>query len=113
MLQYFPMEKIIACAKKAKTGLGIGIGKSTLPNSRIIKLKTTGRKGAGRVVYILITDNESGQKITYPILFRLKKDKKIGENFSFKNKAFKEAYDKNLFLILEDLRSGNFKEYDL
>ena len=113
ILQCFPVEKIITCARKAKTGLGISLGNSATPNSRIIKIRTTSEKGAFRALYLIVFEHSTSRQILYPILFRPKKDKKIGENFSFKNKAFKKYYEKNLLLTLEDVRLGNFKEYNL
>jgi len=46
-------------------------------------------------------------------MIRMKNDKQIGSNMTVQNPKFKKALDKNLSLILKDLKYGDYKEYFL
>ena len=48
-----------------------------------------------------------------PVLLRLKKDKKIGNNMSVSNPEFHKKLLSNLFLIKEDLDQGNIMFLEL
>ena len=108
----FSLEDIIKSAQKVKKGLGISFGKSYFPQTQSIKLKLTGKGGAGRIIY-LVTIKEGKRDVVYLVMLKLKKDKKFGENLSLKNEVVKREYHKNLDLIISDIKAKEFKEYEI
>ena len=104
------LEAIKIAAKKSLEGLGDNIKSSTkIPETVLKKIYLTSTGGAGRAVFLLQTS--SGKSILVTI--RLKNDKQVGANMTIKNPKFKKVLDKNLNLILLDLRNGDFEEYEL
>lgn len=106
----FLLKVVKIAAKKSLQGLGDSIKSSTkIPGTVLRKIYLTGTGGAGRAVFLL---QISSQKSVL-VMIRLKNDKQIGTNMTVKNPKFKKVLDKNLDLILADLASKNFKEYEL
>jgi shikimate 5-dehydrogenase len=112
LFKNFSLEDIIKAARKVKKGLGVSLGKSDFPNTQSIKFKLTGKGGAGRAIY-LVTIKEGKRDVVYLAMVKLKKDKKFGENLSLKNKEVKKEYHKNLDLIINDIKSKEFKDYKI
>lgn len=54
-----------------------------------------------------------GSHKVVPLLIRLKKDKKMGMNMSAQNPHVIVQIEKNLDHVLEDMKNGDFKEFDL
>ena len=106
----FPLEVIQKAAKKALKGIGRNIRSSAkLPKTHLKKLNLTGPGGAGRVIFLLEVDSE----VTVLVLIRAKNDKMIGANMTIKNSSFKKLLAKNIDLILRDLDSEQYDEYEL
>lgn len=91
-----------ACSKPFANLAGNEI---TLPkNTKLIKTYGTSPDGAIRIVFLLLMEN--GNKV---LLFYLpKKDKKIGNNITPKNSAFKSELEKRLIQIQQDYQSQNY-----
>ncbi len=109
-IKIFSLEVVKAAARKSLEGLGDEIKCSTkIPFTCLKKLYLTSSGGAGRVIFLLqISDKKS-----VLVLLRPKNDKQIGANMTIKNPKFKRALDRNLDLILKDLKNGDFEEFDL
>jgi hypothetical protein len=108
MKDHFSFNVIKFTAKKIKDGLGITLP-SLIKNTQLKKISLTGTTGAGRIIFLL--EMETGQVI--PIMVRLKKDKSIGQNMSFRNKRFVNAIEKNIKLAIQDMENGKYEEYEL
>ncbi|MDD3861660.1 MAG: hypothetical protein PHP74_02105 [Candidatus Gracilibacteria bacterium] len=106
----FSLEIVKIAAKKALQGLGENIKNSSkAPDTYLKKLYLTSSGGAGRAIFLL----KIGAEKAVLVMIRLKNDKQIGANMTVKNPEFKKVLEKNLDLILRDLRSGNYEEYDV
>jgi len=106
----FSLEVIKVAAKKALQGLGNDIkSASKIPSTCLKKLCLTSTGGAGRVIFLL----QIGAQKSILVMIRMKNDKQIGANMTVQNPKFKKALDKNLSLILKDLKYGDYKEYFL
>lgn len=106
----FSLEVIKVAAKKSLQGLGDNIKSSSKIAGIILKkVYLTSSSGAGRLIFLIeITTNKA-----VLVMMKHKNDKEIGANMTIKNLRFKELLDKNLDLILLDLKSGNYEEHDL
>ncbi len=102
--KYFDIQAIKKAALKAKNGLG-EVLPATVENSHVVKIYLTG-KPAGRVCFLILL----AEGDVVPLVLRLKKDKKIGENMSMQNTAFKQFLEKNIKLVLRDIESGEYVE---
>ncbi len=110
LIKSFSLEAVKIAAKKSLQGLGANIKSSTkIPKTVLKKIYLTSTGGAGRAVFLL---QISAQK-SILVMIRLKNDKQIGANMTINNPKFKKVLDKNLDLILADLKKGNFEEYEL
>lgn len=106
----FSLEVIKAAAKKSLQGLGDNIKSSVKISKTVLKkLYLTSTGGAGRAVFLL---KISSQKSVLAMI-KPKNDKQIGANMTVDNPKFRKALDKNLDLILTDLKHGSFEEYEL
>ncbi|MFA5842221.1 MAG: hypothetical protein WC882_00880 [Candidatus Gracilibacteria bacterium] len=106
----FSLEVIKAGAKKSLQGLGNDIKSSSkIPSTCLKKIHLTSTGGAGRVIFLL----QIGIQKSVLVMIRMKNDKQIGSNMTVQNPKFKKALDKNLSLILKDLKYGDYKEYFL
>lgn len=108
--EVFPFSVIKLAAKKALRGLG-SIIKSSEPIKGTVlkKIYITGTSGAGRSLFLLQINSDKAVLV----MLKNKKDKKIGANMTVKNANFKKLLEKNLDLILSDLRKKDFDEYDI
>lgn len=105
----FSLEVIKIAAKKSLEGLGENIKSSTRIHRTILKkVYLTSLGGAGRAIFLL----EISSQKSVLVMIRLKNDKKIGANMTVKNPKFRKTLDKNLDLILADLKNGDFEEYE-
>lgn len=106
----FPLETVKVAAKKSLQGLGDNIKCSTkIPKTVLKKIYLTSTGGAGRAVFLL----QISSRKSVLVMIRLKNDKRIGVNMTVKNPKFENALEKNLDLILANLKKGNFEEYAL
>lgn len=106
--EVFDLEVLKAAAGKCIQGLGKTIKSSAkITESSLKKLNLTSSGGAGRVLFLLKTS--SGSAVL--VMLRMKNDKSIGSNMSVQNAKFKKALARNLDLIFEDIRTGNYQEY--
>ena len=106
----FPLETVKVAAKKSLQGLGDNIKSSTkIPKTVLKKIYLTSTGGAGRAVFLL----QISSLKSVLVMIKLKNDKQIGANMTINNPKFKKVLDKNLDLILADLKNGNFEEYEL
>lgn len=106
----FSFDVIKVAARKVFAGLGENIKSSSkIPFTTLKKVYLTSSGGAGRAIFLLKVD--IGKVVL--VMIRLKNDKQIGVNMSIKNSKFKKVLDKNLDLILQDLKEKNFEEYEL
>lgn len=106
LLKYFSKGDIKKYVEKAKRGLATEIKGSTIPNTKLVKVYMTSRGGAGRMIVLIYVK----KNYYLPILIRLKKDKIVGMNLSKENQAFQNELKKNLILVEQNLRDGNFDE---
>ncbi len=106
---HFSLAAIVSSAIKAKKGLGEEIKGSALRGTKLVKVYLTGERGAGRVIHLLIVSKD----FWIPVVLRLKKDKQVGENITIHNPAFKKLLDKNIDLVLKDLKNGDFEKLSL
>ncbi len=106
----FDLEIIKIAAKKSLQGLGESI-KSTakIPGTVLKKVYLTRSGGAGRVIFLLKVKDEK----SVLVMIRPKNDKQIGANMTVQNSKFIKVLERNLALILRDLKSGNYKEMGL
>ena len=103
----FNLEIIKSAARKSLLGLGISIKSSIkIPATSLSKVYLTGRGGAGRVIFLLITEKLE----CILVMIRAIKDKQIGVNMTVDNPKFKETLDRNLGWIIEDLKRGDYSE---
>lgn len=106
----FSLDVIKAAAKKSLSGLGISIKSSQkVSGTNLKKLKLTSSGGAGRVIFLIQINSEK----SVLVMLRPKNDKEIGANMTTENKKFKKVLDKNLDLIIEDLKTHKYMEYEL
>lgn len=106
LLKYFSKGDVRRYVEKVAGGLGIEIKGSMIPATKLIKVYMTGRGGAGRMIVLIYVKKD----YYLPVLIRLKKDKIVGMNLSKGNQAFQDLLKKNLSLVAQDLREGNFDE---
>ncbi|MDP4008214.1 MAG: hypothetical protein Q8P68_03415 [Candidatus Peregrinibacteria bacterium] len=106
----FNLDILKIAAKKSLQGLGKNI-KSTVEISGTIlsKVYLTSSDGAGRVVFLLKVKDEK----SVLIMIRHKNDKRIGANMTVQNTKFRKVLEKNLDLILSDLKKGDYEEIEL
>jgi len=108
--EIFPLDIIKTAAVKAIVGLGKNIKNSSkLTGTRLKKTNLTTSNGAGRVLFLL----KIGRGKAVLVMLRHKNDKKIGGNMSVENPKFKKALEKNIDMLLKDLKAGNYEEIDL
>lgn len=106
----FPVEALKAAAKKSLSGLGENIKNTKkLSATTLNKVYLTSTGGAGRAVFLLQISSEEAVLV----MIRLKNDKQVGANMTVKNPKFEKVLEKNLDLILSDLKTGSFVEYEL
>lgn len=82
---------------------GDGLPKGT----RLLKAYATSVAGPRRIVYLL---EVSGGDLM--LLFYRDKNDQVGANVTIKNKAFKQALNKHLDALTEDLQTGEFEVYE-
>lgn len=106
----FPIEAVKAAAKKSLSGLGENIKNTKkLSSSTLSKVYLTSTGGAGRAVFL----SQISEETSILVMIRLKNDKQVGANMTVKNPKFEKVLEKNLDLILSDLKAGNLKEYEI
>jgi hypothetical protein len=106
----FSLDILKRAAIQSLSGIGIDIKSSKkIPNTKLRKIDITSKGGSGRVIFLLETYNRD----IILVMVRHKNDKKIGANMTIKNKFFCRDLEKNLDLILRDLKNENYIEYDL
>lgn len=106
----FTLDVIKAAAKKAIQGLGKTIkSASKVSGTQLKKMNLTTSSGAGRVLFLL----RVGKDKAVLVMLRPKNDKQIGANMSIENAKFKQVLEKNIDMILEDLKAGHYEEIDL
>jgi len=106
----FNIDVIKIAAQKSLQGLGEKIKSSSkIRGTCLRKVYLTSTAGVGRVVFLLKIKN----KKSVLVMVKLKNDKKIGSNMTIQNPKFKKALNKNLDIILEDLKSGDYEEFDV
>jgi hypothetical protein len=106
--KYIKIDDVKKGAQKIIKGLGKSISMHSDSPYRFYKVRI-GTTTKGRMIVFLITKT---QKII-PLLIRLKKDKKMGENISAKNPLTKEAVSKNLSRVLEDVENKQYQIWSL
>jgi hypothetical protein len=106
---YFSFNDIKEASLKAKKGLGIEIKGSFMKATKLVKVYLTGKRGAGRIVFLVLIHKDH----YVPIILRLKNDKLIGNNISIKNSAFEKLLNKYLNYVQEDINNGNFSKYEM
>jgi len=106
----FSLEVIKIAARKCLEGLGTKIKSSKKISSTILKkIPLTGTGGAGRATFLLqIVEDRA-----ILVMLRLKNDKKVGENMSVNNTKFKKVFDKNLDLLMDDIKNDDYEEFEL
>jgi hypothetical protein len=109
LLEYFSRGDLKKVAMNASDGLCAKLKSTKIPDTQLVKVYMTGRGGAVRLVVLVYL----GKDYYVPVVLRLKKDKLIGSNMSSMNRAFQNVLDKNLDLIVMDLKNGNFENIDL
>lgn len=106
----FSFDVIKTAAKKSLQGLGDTIKSSTkISGTYLKKVYLTSSSGAGRVIFLLKLNSEK----SVLVMIRLKNDKKIGVNMTVQNPKFAKTLDRNLDIILKDLKGGKYEEFDL
>jgi hypothetical protein len=106
----FPFDAVLKAASHASKGMGIEIKSPTkIQNSKLIKINLTSPSSAGRAVFLLELNDDD----LLLVMLRTKNDKKIGENITVKNKYFKEELEKNLNLILSDIKNNNYEIFEI
>jgi len=106
----FTLEILKKAAVQSLSGIGIDLKKSgKIPNTKLKKMDITSKGGAGRVIFLLEMNNYD----IFLVMIRRKNDKKIGSNMTMKNKFFYQELEKNLDLILHDLKNDDYIEYNL
>lgn len=106
LLKYFSKGDIKKYVEKAQKGLATEIKGSTIVDTKLVKVYMTGRNGAGRMIVFIYVRKE----YYMPVVVRLKKDKIVGMNLSKGNQDFQNLLEKNISLLVEDLKEGNFEE---
>ncbi|MEK7523420.1 MAG: hypothetical protein AAB588_00125 [Patescibacteria group bacterium] len=106
----FPLKVIQIAARKALLGLGESIkNPMKVPFTCLKKLYLTGTSGAGRVIFLLLTNEQQ----SVLVMLRHKNDKKIGANMAIQNPRFKGLLERNLNLIAKDLQNGKFEASEI
>lgn len=106
----FPVEAVKAAAQKSLGGLGENVKNTKkLSSTTLSKVYLTSTGGAGRAIFLLQISSEEA----ILVMIRLKNDKQVGANMTVKNPKFEKVLEKNLDLILSDLKSGSFVAYEL
>jgi hypothetical protein len=83
------------------SGKGLRIPKKT----KLIKTYATSLNGAIRIVFLLLLENKNKVLLFY----KPKKDKKIGENITLKNKDFVVELEKRLLQINKDYINNEYE----
>jgi len=102
---YVDIASVIEMYNRLQDGVGVSLG-SPLEGCVLYKSRIVTNNGIGRIIFLLVVNDS----IYTPVMLRLKKDKKIGQNMSMNNPAFCKTLHANLSLIIDDLRDGNCKE---
>lgn len=106
LLKYFSKGDVKKYVEKARNGLATEIKGSTIPETKLLKVYMTGKNGAGRMIVLIYIRKD----YYIPVVVRLKKDKIVGINLSKGSQDFQNLLEKNIGLIIEDLKEGNFDE---
>ncbi len=106
LIEYFSRGDVKKYAEKAARGLGTEIKGPLIPNTKLVKVYMTGKRGAGRMIVLIYIKRD----YYLPIIVRLKKDKIVGMNLSKENQSFQNLLNKNLNSIEKDLKERNFEE---
>lgn len=103
----FNLIHVQNAARKAILGLGDNL--KGIGAAKLVKIYLTGKGGAGRAIFLIeVVDNDA-----VLLLLRHKNDKKIGSNMSFSNPHFKELLAKRISQVFEELKTGDYEEYEL
>lgn len=106
----FSLEHIKIAARKSIQELGENIKNSIkIPSTRLQKVYLTSPGGAGRAVFLLQVNSEK----SVLVMVKTKNDKQVGSNMTIQNLKFKRILEKNLDLILNDLKTKNYREFEL
>ncbi len=106
----FSLKVVKQAARKAFGGIGREIKSSLkLRHTCLKKLNLTSAGGAGRIVFLLEIDSQT----SILVMLRPKNDKMIGANMTIKNPRFKNLLERNIDMILGDIKAGNYEEYNI
>jgi hypothetical protein len=106
----FSLDILKRAAVQSLSGIGIDLKSSKkISNTKLKKIDITSPGGAGRVIFLLEMNNYD----IFLVMIRHKNDKKIGSNMTMKNKFFYQELEKNLDLILHDLKKDDYVEHNL
>ncbi len=106
MKVYFDKEDIKKYVQKVQVGLGVQLQGVGIDETKLVKIYMTSKTAAGRMIVLLYVQ----KKYYIPVVIRLKKDKIIGSNLGKDNKYLQILIEKNLDLIMKDLRNGDFED---
>jgi len=104
--KYWTGDELIKIAQKVGRGLGVAL--KGLEKGSLVKIDSTFGNISTRSVFLLVTDHNE----IIPIITRTKNDL-VGQNLSFRNKAFEKLFWENYRLIQEDLEGGRFEVIEL
>lgn len=103
---YFDKEDIKKYVQKVQVGLGMQLQGVGIDETKLVKIYMTSKTAAGRMIVLVYVQ----KKYYIPVVIRLKKDKLIGSNLGKDNKYLQILIEKNLDLIMKDLRNGDFED---
>ncbi len=103
---YFDKEDIKKYVQKVQVGLGVQLQGVGIDETKLVKIYMTSKTAAGRMIVLVYVQ----KKYYIPVVIRLKKDKLIGSNLGKDNKYLQILIEKNLDLIMKDLRNGDFED---
>ncbi|MGB0258054.1 MAG: hypothetical protein ACPGES_05320 [Coraliomargarita sp.] len=103
-----PEKDLQVLLRSARVALTTPIRREGLPSgTRLLKAYATSSQGPKRIFYLL---EVSGGDLL--LLFYRGKTDPVGANVTIKNKAFKQALDKHLNLLAEDLAHVEFEVHE-
>ena len=102
------LQDLLIGAQKVRGNLAVELKGGFVSQSvKFFKVRI-GKKAKARMIVFLTTSNN-----VVPVVVRLKKDKKYGQNLSVNNEEVKNLISRNLDAIYKDVENRDFESYEV
>jgi hypothetical protein len=108
ILRNIDLQDLLIGAQKVRANLAVELKGGFVSQSvKFFKVRI-GKKAKARMIVFLTTNNS-----IVPVVIKLKKDKKYGQNLSMNNEDVKNLISRNLDSIHKDVENGDFESYEV